>query len=176
MARSYTGNPRQRDQAADTACVTPGSCGNAAPAGGVRERSFPARQPGQLRPGSAHSVTVRTADGRLTFLQAIGSRRKDAIAAGLPALFAGYLITDGYTGYQHLLGRLAGIQQCAPITPTPSLCRYGDAGAGRRGWAGWRYRHNLARCGVTLFSPTSGENSDTGPCPAGSTSPTWTPR
>ena len=27
-------------------------------------------------------------------------------------LFTGYLITDGYTGYQHLLSRLAGIQQC----------------------------------------------------------------
>lgn len=58
-------------------------------------------------------LITRTPDGRLTFLQAIGSRRKDAIAAGLPALFTGYLITDGYTGYQHLLSRLAGIQQCA---------------------------------------------------------------
>ena len=58
-------------------------------------------------------LIVRTPDGRLTFLQAIGSRRKDAIAAALPSLFAGYLITDGYAGYQHLLTRLAGIQQCA---------------------------------------------------------------
>jgi transposase len=62
--------------------------------------------------GAPHVLIVRTPDGRLTFLQAIGSRRKDAIAAGLPGLFTGALITDGYTGYQHLLGRLAGIQQC----------------------------------------------------------------
>ena len=58
-------------------------------------------------------LIIRTPDGRLTFLQAIGSRRKDTIAAAAPALFTGYLITDGYTGYQHLLSRLAGIQQCA---------------------------------------------------------------
>jgi hypothetical protein len=58
-------------------------------------------------------LITRTPDGRLTFLQAIASRRKGAIAAGLPAGFTGYLITDGYTGYQHLLSRLAGIQQCA---------------------------------------------------------------
>ena len=30
--------------------------------------------------------------------------------AGIPAAFTGSLITDGYTGYQHLLPRLAGIQ------------------------------------------------------------------
>jgi transposase IS66 family protein len=58
-------------------------------------------------------LITRTPDGRLTFLQAIASRRKGAIGAGLPAGFTGYLITDGYTGYQHLLARLAGIQQCA---------------------------------------------------------------
>jgi transposase len=62
--------------------------------------------------GAPHVLIVRTPDGRLTFLQATGSRRKDAIAAGLPGLFTGALITDGYTGYQHLLGRLTGIQQC----------------------------------------------------------------
>ncbi len=42
MARDCTGNPRQRDEAEDTACVTPGSCGNATQPGSVRERSFPA--------------------------------------------------------------------------------------------------------------------------------------
>jgi transposase len=62
--------------------------------------------------GAPHVLIVRTPDGRLTFLQAIASRRKDAIAAGLPAAFTGALITDGYTAYQHLLERLAGIQQC----------------------------------------------------------------
>lgn len=43
-ARSCTGNPRERDQAADTACVTPGAWGNSGPAGGVRERSVPYTQ------------------------------------------------------------------------------------------------------------------------------------
>ena len=46
-------------------------------------------------------------------MQAIGSRRKDSVGGGIPAAFTGNLITDGYTGYQHLLSRLAGIQQCA---------------------------------------------------------------
>ena len=57
-------------------------------------------------------LIVRTPDGRLTLLQAIASRRKGDVAAGIPAAFTGSLITDGYTGYQHLLERLAGIQQC----------------------------------------------------------------
>jgi hypothetical protein len=57
-------------------------------------------------------MIVRTPDERLTFLQAIASRRKDAIAGALPGPFAGTLIADGYLGYQHLLARLAGIQQC----------------------------------------------------------------
>ena len=63
--------------------------------------------------GSPHVLITRTPDGRLTFLQAIGSRRKGSVAAAVPPGFTGYLITDGYTGYQHLLSRLAGIQQCA---------------------------------------------------------------
>ena len=36
---------------------------------------------------------------------------------GIPPAFTGLLITDGYTGYQHLLTRLAGIQQCAQHYP-----------------------------------------------------------
>jgi hypothetical protein len=77
------------------------------------EEADPEDKQGKAAAGAPHVLITRTPDGRLTFLQAIGSRRKDAIAAGLPASFTGYLITDGYTGYQHLLGRLAGIQQCA---------------------------------------------------------------
>jgi hypothetical protein len=56
--------------------------------------------------GAPHVLIVRTPDGRLTFLQAIGSRRRGDIAAGIPGLFTGSLITDGYTAYQHLLTRL----------------------------------------------------------------------
>jgi hypothetical protein len=77
------------------------------------EEADPEDKQGKAAAGAPHVLITRTPDGRLTFLQAIGSRRKDAIAAGLPARFTGYLITDGYTGYQHLLSRLAGIQQCA---------------------------------------------------------------
>jgi hypothetical protein len=80
------------------------------PAGG-EEESDP--EEGKPAAGAPHVLITRTPDGRLTFLQAIASRRKAAIAAGLPAPFTGYLITDCYTGYQHLLSRLAGIQQCA---------------------------------------------------------------
>jgi hypothetical protein len=73
----------------------------------------PEEKDGKAAAGAPHVLITRTPDGRLTFLQAIGSRRKAAVAAGVPAAFAGHLITDGYTGYQHLLSRLAGIQQCA---------------------------------------------------------------
>jgi transposase len=63
--------------------------------------------------GAPHVLIVTTPDGRLTFLQALGSRRKGSVAGGIPAGFAGYLMTDGYTGYQHLIGpRVKGIQQC----------------------------------------------------------------
>ncbi len=62
--------------------------------------------------GSPHVMIVRTPDERLTFLQAIASRRKDAIAGALPGPFTGTLVTDGYPGYQHLLARLSAIQQC----------------------------------------------------------------
>ena len=78
-----------------------------------REEADPEEKEGKAAAGAPHVLITRTPDGRLTFLQAIASRRKDTIAAGLPALFTGCLITDGYTGYQHLLSRLAGIQQCA---------------------------------------------------------------
>ena len=63
--------------------------------------------------GAPHVLVVATPDGRLTFLQALGSRRKGSVGGGIPAGFAGYLMTDGYTGYQHLIGtRIKGIQQC----------------------------------------------------------------
>ena len=73
----------------------------------------PEEKDGKAAAGAPHMLITRTPDGRLTFLQAIGSRRKGSVAAAAPPGFAGYLITDGYTGYQHLLSRLAGIEQCA---------------------------------------------------------------
>ena len=86
--------------------------------------------------GAPHVLIVRTPDGRLTFLQAIGSRRKAAIASGLPGLFTGSLITDGYTGYQHLLSRLAGIQQCCQhvIRRCRAVSKLGPGGL--QSWAG----------------------------------------
>jgi transposase len=63
-------------------------------------------------PGAPHALIIRTPDGRLTWLQALASRRKADVAAGIPAAFTGLLMTDGYTGCQHLLSRLAGIQHC----------------------------------------------------------------
>ena len=81
-------------------------------------------------------LIVRTPDGRLTFLQAIGSRRKGSVGGGIPAAFTGHLITDGYTGYQHLLSRIAGIQQCAQhvIRRCRAVMKLGPGGV--QNWAG----------------------------------------
>ena len=63
--------------------------------------------------GAPHVLIVTTPDGRLTFLQALSSRREESVAGGIPAGFAGCLMTDGCTGYQPLTGlRIKGIQQC----------------------------------------------------------------
>jgi transposase len=86
--------------------------------------------------GSPHVLIVRTPDGRLTLLQAIASRRKDSVGGGIPAAFAGNLITDGYTGYQHLLSRIAGIQQCCQhvIRRCRAIMKPGPGGV--QNWAG----------------------------------------
>jgi len=57
-------------------------------------------------------LIIRTPDGRLTSLLALASRRKESVGGGIPAAFTGNLMIDGYTGYQHLLDQIAGIQQC----------------------------------------------------------------
>ena len=57
-------------------------------------------------------LIIRPPGGKLTWLRALGSRRAAAITAIL-GFFTGFLITDGYTAYQQLLPKLAGIQQCA---------------------------------------------------------------
>jgi transposase len=84
-----------------------------APEPGGKDEKDPAEKDARAAAGSPHVLIVRTPDGRLTFLQAIGSRRKGSVGGGIPAAFTGHLITDGYAGYQHLLSRIAGIQQCA---------------------------------------------------------------
>ncbi|MDR3033498.1 MAG: IS66 family transposase [Kitasatospora sp.] len=96
----------------------------------------PEERDGKAEPGAPHVLITRTPDGRLTLLQAIASRKKAAIAAGLPASFTGCLITDGYAGYQHLLSRLAGIQQCAAhvIRRCRAVTKLGPGGV--QAWAG----------------------------------------
>jgi transposase len=87
--------------------------------------------------GAPHVLIVTTPDGRLTFLQALGSRRKDSVGGGIPAGFAGYLMTDGYTGYQHLIGsRVKGIQQCCQhiIRRARHVQKLGPGGV--QNWAG----------------------------------------
>ena len=84
----------------------------AAPGGEGEGEKDPEDGKGKAPPGAPHVLVVRTPDERLTCLQALASRRKGAVAGGIPAPFRGFLITDGYTGYQHMLPRLAGIQQC----------------------------------------------------------------
>ncbi len=108
----------------------------AQPAEREEKEEDPEQKEGKAAAGAPHVLIVRTPDGRLTFLQAIASRRKGAIAAGLPLLFTGYLITDGYTGCQHLLGRLAGIQQCCAhvIRRCRAVTKLGPGGA--QSWAG----------------------------------------
>ena len=86
--------------------------------------------------GAPHVLIVRTPDGRLTWLQALASRRKGDVAAGIPAAFTGLLMTDGYTGYQHLLSRLAGIEQCCQhiIRRCRAVIKLGPGGL--QSWAG----------------------------------------
>jgi transposase len=106
------------------------------PAAREEEQEKDPEEGGRTAAGAPHVLIVRTPDGRLTFLQAIGSRRKGDVGAGIPALFTGYLITDGYTGYQHLLERLAGIQQCAAhvIRRCRAVTKLGPGGL--QSWAG----------------------------------------
>ncbi len=110
--------------------------GTAATAGEENGGAAPEEKDGKKAAGAPHVLITRTPDGRLTFLQALASRRKAAIAAGLPASFTGYLITGGYTGYQHLLSRLAGIQQCAAhvIRRCRAVTKLGPGGV--QNWAG----------------------------------------
>jgi hypothetical protein len=94
----------------------------------------PEEKDGKAGTGAPHVLITRTPGGRLTFLQAMASRRKTALAAGLPDSFTGCLITDGCTGYQHLPSRLAGIRQCAAhvIRRCRAVTRLGPGGVQNR--------------------------------------------
>ena len=81
-------------------------------------------------PGAPHVLAVRTPDERLTWLQALGSRRKEDVTAGIPPLFTGFLITDGYTAYQRLLPRLRRHPAVLPARHPP-LPRRHETGSRR---------------------------------------------
>lgn len=67
---------------------------------------------GQPRAGSAYIFTV-LAPGGLTWLTAMGSRRKTALrAAGVLNTFTGVLVRDDYAGYHQFDPQLDGVQQC----------------------------------------------------------------
>jgi hypothetical protein len=86
--------------------------------------------------GAPHVLIVTTPDGRLRLMLALASRRKGSVGAGIPAAVTGHLMTDGYTGYQHLLDRIAGIQQCCQhiIRRARAVQKLGPGGA--QNWAG----------------------------------------
>ena len=81
------------------------------PAGQEEDEADPGEER-KAAPGAPHVLVVRTLDERLTWLRALGSRRKGDVTGGIPARFAGILVTDGYSAYQGLLSRIPGIQQC----------------------------------------------------------------
>ncbi len=96
----------------------------------------PEDKDGKAAPGAPHVLIIKTPDGRLTSLLALGSRRKGSVGGGIPAAFTGHLMTDGYTGYQHLLSRIAGIQQCCAhvIRRARAVMKLGPGGV--QNWAG----------------------------------------
>jgi transposase len=91
---------------------------------------------GRQAPGAPHVLAVRTPGERLTWLQALGSRRKEDVTGGIPDRFTGFLITDGYPAYQQLLSRLAGVQQCCQhvIRRCRAVTKLGPGGL--QSWAG----------------------------------------
>ena len=90
---------------------------------------------GEPQTGAPHVLVIRTPSERLVWLRALASRRAEGIVA-LLSFFTGFLITDGYTAYQQLLPKLAGIQQCCQhiIRRCRSVTRLGPGGA--QSWAG----------------------------------------
>jgi len=86
--------------------------------------------------GAPHVLAIRTLDERLCWLRALGSRRKGDVTGGIPARFAGVLVTDGYPACQGLLSRVAGIQQCCAhvIRRCRAVMRLGPGSL--QSWAG----------------------------------------
>jgi transposase len=108
----------------------------AAAAADEDEAADPEEKDGKTPAGAPHVLIIKTPDARLTSLLAIASRRKESVGGGIPAAFAGHLMTDGYPGYQHLLDRIAGIQQCCQhvIRRARAVQKLGPGGV--QNWAG----------------------------------------
>ena len=106
------------------------------PAPGDAAEADPEDKDGKAAAGAPHVLIIRTPDGRLSAMLALASRRKGSVGAGIPAAFTGHLMTDGYTGYQHLLSRIAGIQQCCQhiIRRARAVQKLGPGGV--QNWAG----------------------------------------
>ena len=68
-----------------------------------------------MKPGAPHVLVIRTPDERLVWLSGLHSRRHAEVTVFLRG-YTGFLIVDGFRGYQTLLTCdkrvLAGIQQC----------------------------------------------------------------
>ncbi len=79
--------------AADETPVNVLAPGIPVPAAGQEEED--PQDGGKTASGAPHVLAIRTPDDRLTWLQALGSRRKEDVTAGVPSLFTGFLITDG---------------------------------------------------------------------------------
>jgi len=92
------------------------------------------QETGEPVPGSAQVMVIRTPAERLVRLNALVSRRAEGITA-LLAFFTGFLIVDGYSAYQQLAAKLAGIQQCCQhvIRRCRAVTKLGPGGA--QAWA-----------------------------------------
>jgi len=89
----------------------------------------PEDKDGKVAAGAPHVLIIRTPDGRLPAMLALASRRKGSVGAGIPAAFTGHLMTDGYTGYQHLLSRIAGRHSLVTLARWCRIRSYLDSAA-----------------------------------------------
>jgi transposase len=98
------------------------------PAGREEEEEQDPEEKEKAAAGAPHVLIVRTPDGRLTWLQALASRRKGDVAAGIPAGFTALLMTDGqpelsrstWATEARSTGRGRRIASCSSDTPTRS--------------------------------------------------------
>jgi transposase len=93
----------------------------------------------KVRSGAPHVLVVRTPDERLVWLSGLHSRRHGEVTAFLRS-YTGFLIVDGFRGYQTLLTCdrrvLAGIQQCCQhvFRRAKQVAKLGPGGL--QSWAG----------------------------------------